>query len=790
MPITDFEGDTITLNTPERVLVVSIDGVAPRAIRVETTPALCQLAREGGSCFSARTVDPPLTLPAHTSMLRGVDPYTHGITSNEPVSLDGIAPSFLRAARAAGLSTATVVSWQPIDAVIEPDAIVHRSTLDGGYDTNDDAVVVGGATELFGRTRPDISFIYLSGPDLIGHKAGWDSEHYLSALARADSMLAELLEAVGPDVAVVVTTDHGGEGHTHVEATPATMETFVVLRSRRQPPGSCWKAASILDIAPTVADLAQIDPESQWNGHSLLGASQPVADRLLDLLASLEAHNYGENLDMLAHSLQSAACASAEEADSSLVLAALLHDVGHVLGEASEWGFAGHATLGAQFLQPWLEASVVEPIRLHVAAKRFLVATDANYVAQLSRASQASLLEQGGPFDAAQVDSYSKLPFAADAVRLRRWDDSGKKVGATTKPVESYREMILAALDRGSPGNLPKLPISPMWARDACRCPECRDASNGQHLIDASDLAGWTVAETHYTDDELVVVLQGSEGRRHRCIIPHRPNTSSTPVTTWGEEQRETICARATRFGDSLNSFLADLTDNGIAMATGVPANPGQVLQFARSIGFIRATNYGELFDVVATPNPINLAYTPKGLPLHTDNPYRDPVPTVQLLHCLREAQRGGASLFSDGFRAAEQLRNESPDDFDLLSTTPVSFRFATADVDLRATLPLITLNVAGHIERVTVNNRSMEPQDPSPDTEAFYRAYSRFCLLLAHPANTIEITLDSGDLVAFDNRRVLHGRGHFDQDPDRHLQGCYIDIDAIHSQVRVNRGV
>lgn len=213
-----------------------------------------------------------------------------------------------------------------------------------------------------------------------------------------------------------------------------------------------------------------------------------------------------------------------------------------------------------------------------------------------------------------------------------------------------------------------------------------------------------------------------------------------------------------------------------------------QVLEFARRIGFVRSTNYGELFDVVSESDPINLAFTPRGLPLHTDNPYRDSVPTVQVLNCLHPCRSGGASLFSDGFRAADQLRSQSREDFHVLAETPVLFRFAAPDVDLRAMVSIIGLDASGEVSRVTVNHRSMEPPSPGPGAEAFYRAYTRFVAILADPDNTIEIELDAGEVVAFDNRRVLHGRTAFAADPDRHLQGCCIDMDAIRSRARIAR--
>ena len=115
----------------------------------------------------------------------------------------------------------------------------------------------------------------------------------------------------------------------------------------------------------------------------------------------------------------------------------------------------------------------------------------------------------------------------------------------------------------------------------------------------------------------------------------------------------------------------------GFTLLRGVPVTPGAVLEVAAGFGYVRETNYGKLFDVRVEATPNNLAFT--GLPIapHTDNPYRDPVPTVQLLHCLSNAVDGGESGLVDGFHAAALLREEDPAAFDLLARTPVTFQFS-----------------------------------------------------------------------------------------------------------------
>ena len=299
-------------------------------------------------------------------------------------------------------------------------------------------------------------------------------------------------------------------------------------------------------------------------------------------------------------------------------------------------------------------------------------------------------------------------------------------------------------------------------------------------------LDGWTVVSSHRTVRELRVLLHHESGERHESVIPTGDRVTVT-ADPWPADFAATIRNDSTDWNGGHDGFLDQLARRGVALLHGCGTDEGTVLTVGNSVGFVRNTNYGDLFDVVAEPDPVNLAYTPLGLPAHTDNPYRRPCPTVQLLHCLVAADEGGSSRFVDGFAAAEALRDDDPTAFRTLTTTDVTFRYHGSDVDLRADRPLIELDRNGRVHAVSVNNRSMEPlAEGDPRAAAFYAAYQAFVAVLDRDDHAIEITLRPGELVAFDNRRVLHGRRAFRSTSRRHLQGCYIDIDAIRSAALV----
>ena len=159
----------------------------------------------------------------------------------------------------------------------------------------------------------------------------------------------------------------------------------------------------------------------------------------------------GEPVSMTEHMLQAAQAAELDGASPTLVAAALLHDFGHLIHDlpedSAEYGIdTRHKDVGADYLARHFIPAVVEPTRLHVAAKRYLCAVDPAYLANLSPASILSLKLQGGPYTAEQARAFETLPFAAEAAQLRRYDDAAKVAGGQTPNLEYYRPSLEAGL--------------------------------------------------------------------------------------------------------------------------------------------------------------------------------------------------------------------------------------------------------------------------------------------------------------------------------------------------------
>jgi phosphonate degradation associated HDIG domain protein len=156
---------------------------------------------------------------------------------------------------------------------------------------------------------------------------------------------------------------------------------------------------------------------------------------------------YGEAVSMTEHMLQAAHFAQAEAAPAALVIAALFHDVGHLIEmvpeDIGDWTTdARHEEVGSRWLAQRFPASVSEPVRLHVPAKRYLCATESAYFAKLSPASVATLKLQGGPMTRDEAARFEAESFYREAVRVRRWDDAGKVAGLATPQLETYRALI------------------------------------------------------------------------------------------------------------------------------------------------------------------------------------------------------------------------------------------------------------------------------------------------------------------------------------------------------------
>ncbi len=342
--------------------------------------------------------------------------------------------------------------------------------------------------------------------------------------------------------------------------------------------------------------------------------------------------------------------------------------------------------------------------------------------------------------------------------------------------------------------------IHPLWLRERCQDAASIDCNTRQRLYDPSDLD---------LDLALTAVSEPKpEHFRVRFSDGHEADFSAAQILAEAAlEPGDSDCLTAKLWSAALTDlprakwrsqpddaelfhWVTQFLRMGFIILSDVPAEPAAVLKVAAAFGFTRTTNFGALFDVRSTPQASDLAYTSIALDPHTDNPYRFPVPGVQLLHCLVNETSGGLSTLVDAFAVAEALKVRDPDAFRILTGTPVRFRYTDPVTELIASAAPIDLDVTGRVQAVHFSPRlDFVPLLSSGELTDYYRARRAFDHLLRAPEFEIRFLLGRGDLLMMDNCRLLHGRTGFDPAEGlRYLQGCYIDIDGPRSLYRVLR--
>ena len=237
-----------------------------------------------------------------------------------------------------------------------------------------------------------------------------------------------------------------------------------------------------------------------------------------------------------------------------------------------------------------------------------------------------------------------------------------------------------------------------------------------------------------------------------------------------------------------LRDALQTLKRYGIVIIDNLEDSPDASHKFAELVGFERQTNFGVMFEVISLPQPHNLAYTSIALPLHTDLPNQELIPGYQFLHAYKNSASGGESMFADGFRICTDLQDEAPADLELLKTVPVPFRFHDDNNDIRRRRPLVSQYADGSFDYFVFNAHIADlPDMESEVLYDFYRAYKTLMHRIREPKYAIQYRLCPGEMVAFDNSRVLHGRAAFDPNSgERHYRGYYLERNEVDSRIRV----
>jgi len=338
-----------------------------------------------------------------------------------------------------------------------------------------------------------------------------------------------------------------------------------------------------------------------------------------------------------------------------------------------------------------------------------------------------------------------------------------------------------------------------IWLRDNALDPETRSQGNGQRLITLLDIPDQTIiSDAGVADGNLSVSfapenktvsfpLTWLKAHAYDKADEHLAGWLAEALETWDNALQSNVPSgdwECVKNSDAaLGQWLSAVRRYGFAVLENVPTQNGALCAVAERFGYVRETHYGRWFEVRAEVDPSNLAYTNLGLQAHTDNPYRDPIPTLQLLSCLENTVEGGDSIVVDGFKIARSLQQHSPEGFELLSRYCARFDYSGSDgIRLRSRRPMIELAPDGELIAVRFNNRSAAPitDVPFDKMDAYYKAYRTFAELVENPDLAVTFKLEPGQLFIVDNTRVMHARKPFSGSGNRWLQGCYADKDGL----------
>ncbi|XP_017111689.1 gamma-butyrobetaine dioxygenase [Drosophila elegans] len=352
-----------------------------------------------------------------------------------------------------------------------------------------------------------------------------------------------------------------------------------------------------------------------------------------------------------------------------------------------------------------------------------------------------------------------------------------------------------------------------VWLRDNCLCEECFHGSSKSRKLDW-DKFDTRIRPVSLQTDELAQEVsvkwsdahesrfslgwlkdRSFEGRRQEEYLRefYRPATRHWAGAEFQQVAQHFSYEEVMSKDSVLMQWLQSLAVYGVALLRGAPLDEGVVRRLAERVGFIRRTTYGEEFVVQAKPGAQNFAYLSLPLPLHTDLPYYEYKPSVNILHCVVQTESpGGSNMLVDGFHIADILRRDHPADFERLCRVVVDWNDIGSE-DGREfhniwRAPVICLDAAGRYTRVnhSVPQRDSHFNVPLEEVLPWYESYARFVRLAIADSHAFKTR--PGDVLTFNNIRLLHGRTGYDDSEasPRYIVGAYLDWDIIYSRLRV----
>lgn len=255
-----------------KVLLILADGMRPDAIDRCGNPYAATLMKESAYTPAARTVFPSVTLPCHMSLFLSVEPGRHNTLTNTYVPQVRPINGLCETLRLYKKRSAFFYSWEQLRDLTRPDSLELSYYANGhifGYEKANPMVTTAAINHIR-ESAPDFVFLYLGYPDAAGHGFGWMGKEYLESVRESIERMEQIITTLPAEYNVIVTADHGGHERMHGTELAEDMTIPLFLRGERFSPGADIPNASILDIAPTIAELIGVPRDEDWCGKSLV----------------------------------------------------------------------------------------------------------------------------------------------------------------------------------------------------------------------------------------------------------------------------------------------------------------------------------------------------------------------------------------------------------------------------------------------------------------------------------------------------------------------------------------
>lgn len=254
----------------QKVLLISIDGMRSDGLKACGNPYLSALEKICAYTYAGASMNPSVTFPCHFSMTHSVTPQRHGILSNTYVpQVRPVKGIFEKVAEAGGVC-AMFYGWEPLRDIATPGALKFATYHNAYASESSDTVLTDECEKILSAHKPDFAFLYMVETDEKGgHDNGWMSQEYLRRISVAIDNVKRMIEKFGEEYRVIIMADHGGHDRSHGTDLPEDMTIPQFFMGPRFTAGRDLGEVSLLDLAPTIAELMGVHRPREWEGRSL-----------------------------------------------------------------------------------------------------------------------------------------------------------------------------------------------------------------------------------------------------------------------------------------------------------------------------------------------------------------------------------------------------------------------------------------------------------------------------------------------------------------------------------------